>query len=107
MADIEEITPAATAELLESGADFTLLDVREPWEAEIAALPGSVLIPLGEISDRLGELDASKPVIAYCHGGVRSMHAAKKLQEAGLQVRSMAGGIDGWSRTVDTDVPRY
>jgi adenylyltransferase/sulfurtransferase len=107
MTDIEEISPAATAELLAGGADVTLLDVREPWEAEIAALPGSVLIPLGELSDRVGELDPSRPVIAYCHGGVRSMHAARKLQDAGLQVRSMAGGIDGWSRTVDLRLPRY
>lgn len=107
MADIEEISPAETAELLRDGADITLLDVREPWEAEIAALPGSVLIPLGQIQDRVGELDASKPVIAYCHGGVRSLRAAGVLQAAGLQVRSMAGGIEGWSRTVDPDVPRY
>jgi rhodanese-related sulfurtransferase len=66
-----------------------------------------VLIPLGELADRVGELDASRPVIAYCHGGVRSMHAARTLLDAGLQVRSMAGGIDGWSRTVDLHVPRY
>jgi adenylyltransferase/sulfurtransferase len=107
MADIEEISPAETAELLRDGADITLLDVREPWEAEIAALPGSVLIPLGEIQDRVGELDPAKPIIAYCHGGVRSLRAAGALQAAGLQVRSMAGGIEGWSRTVDPDVPRY
>lgn len=107
MADIEEIAPTDAAALLASGADVTLLDVREPWEAEIAALPGSVLIPLGELSDRIGELDPDRPVIAYCHGGVRSLHAARKLQDAGLRVRSIAGGIDGWSRTVDTDVPRY
>ncbi|MBW4042597.1 MAG: molybdopterin biosynthesis protein MoeB [Acidobacteria bacterium] len=107
MTDIEEISPAATAELLASGADITLLDVREPWEAEIAALPGAVLIPLGELADRVGELDADRPVIAYCHGGVRSMHAARQLLVAGLQARSMAGGIDGWSRTVDPGLPRY
>ncbi|MGT2425107.1 ThiF family adenylyltransferase [Amnibacterium kyonggiense] len=107
MADIEEISPAETADLLRSSADVTLLDVREPWEAEIAALPGSVLIPLGELPDRIGELDASRPVIAYCHGGVRSLRAAHALQDAGLSVRSMAGGIDAWSRTVDADVPRY
>jgi adenylyltransferase/sulfurtransferase len=107
MADIQEISPTETAELLQSGADVTLLDVREPWEAEIAALPGAVLIPLGELPDRIGELDPDREVIAYCHGGVRSLRAAGALQEAGLKVRSMAGGIDGWSRTVDPDVPRY
>jgi molybdopterin/thiamine biosynthesis adenylyltransferase/rhodanese-related sulfurtransferase len=107
MADIEEISPSDTAELLGSGAAVTLLDVREPWEAEIAALPGSVLIPLGELPDRIGELDPDREVVAYCHAGVRSMRAAGLLQAAGLRVRSMAGGIDGWSRTVDPDVARY
>lgn len=107
MADIEEITPSEAAELLRSGADVTLLDVREPWEAEIASLPGAVLIPLGELPDRVGELDPDREVVAYCHGGVRSLRAAGLLQEAGLKVKSVAGGIDGWSRTVDPDVPRY
>lgn len=107
MPDIEEISPSETAQLLQSGADFTLLDVREPWEAEIAGLPGAVLIPLGELSDRVGELDPDREVIAYCHGGVRSLRAAGVLQSAGLRARSMAGGIDGWSRAVDPDVPRY
>jgi molybdopterin/thiamine biosynthesis adenylyltransferase/rhodanese-related sulfurtransferase len=107
MADIQEIAPEDTAELLRSGADVTLLDVREPWEAEIAAIPGAVLIPLGELADRVGELDADKEVIAYCHAGVRSLRGAAVLQGAGLRVKSMAGGIDAWSRTVDPDVPRY
>ena len=107
MPDIEEISPTETEQLLQSGADVTLLDVREPWEAEIASLPGAVLIPLGELPDRVGELDPDREVIAYCHGGVRSLRAAGVLQAAGLRVRSMAGGIDGWSRAVDPDVPRY
>ncbi|WP_375404921.1 ThiF family adenylyltransferase [uncultured Amnibacterium sp.] len=107
MADIEEITPSEAAELLRSGGDVTLLDVREPWEAEIASLPGAVLIPLGELPDRIGELDPDREVIAYCHAGVRSLRAAGVLQQAGLKVKSVAGGIDEWSRTVDPDVPRY
>jgi molybdopterin/thiamine biosynthesis adenylyltransferase/rhodanese-related sulfurtransferase len=107
MSDIEEISPSETAQLLQSDADITLLDVREPWEAEIATLPGAVLIPLGELPERVGELDPGREVIAYCHAGVRSLRAAGVLQAAGLRVRSMAGGIDGWSRAVDADVPRY
>ena len=107
MAEVREISADETDALLRSGADVTLLDVREPWEAEIAALPGAVLIPLGELPDRVGELDPDREVIAYCHGGVRSLRAAGVLQDAGLKVRSMAGGIDAWSRTVDPDVPRY
>lgn len=107
MADIEEISADETARLLEEGADVTLVDVREPWEVELASLPGATPIPLGELADRVGELDRGRPVIAFCHGGVRSMRAAAVLQGAGLSVRSMAGGIDAWSRTVDPSVPRY
>ena len=105
--DVEEIEPQEAAAELQGDSAVTLLDVREPWEAEIASLPGAVLIPLGELPDRLGELDADTPVIAYCHGGVRSLRAAGVLQRAGFDVRSMSGGIDGWSRTVDPSVPRY
>jgi molybdopterin/thiamine biosynthesis adenylyltransferase/rhodanese-related sulfurtransferase len=107
MPDIEEISPSETEQLLESGAHITLLDVREPWEAELASLPGAVLIPLGELTDRVGELDADREIVVHCHSGVRSLRAAGILQAAGLRVRSMAGGIDGWSRTVDPEVPRY
>lgn len=107
MASIDEIDPQQAAEALQGGTAITLLDVREPWEAELASLPGAVLIPLGELQGRIGELDAGTPVIAYCHGGVRSMQAAGVLQGAGFSVQSMRGGIDGWSRTVDPSVPRY
>lgn len=107
MADIREISPAEAAELLETDPQVVLLDVREPWEAEIAALPGAVLIPLGRLGDRVGELPADREVLVYCHAGVRSLRGAQVLQDAGLQVRSIAGGIDAWSRTVDPDVPRY
>ena len=107
MADIREIAPSEAAELIGSDAGITLLDVREPWEAEIASLPGAVLIPLGQLAGRVGELDPDREVVAYCHGGVRSLQAAQILQDAGLRVVSMAGGIDGWSRTVDPEIPRY
>lgn len=107
MPPVEEITPQDTADLLAKDADVQLVDVREPWEADIAALPGAVLLPLGELADRTGELDPAREVIAYCHGGVRSLRGADVLQRAGFRVRSMAGGIDAWSRTVDSSVPRY
>lgn len=108
MAHIEEIDPAEAAEALREGGDrITLLDVRDPWETDIAVLPGAVVIPLSELADRTGELDRDKPVIAYCHAGVRSRRAASVLQREGFDVRSIRGGIDGWSQTVDPDVPRY
>ena len=79
-----------------------LLDVREPWEAEIASIPGSVLIPLGELGERAAELRDAASVIAYCHHGVRSARALDLLEAAGITGgRHLAGGIDAWSRTVD------
>ncbi|HWM32939.1 MAG TPA: ThiF family adenylyltransferase [Pseudolysinimonas sp.] len=85
-----------------------LLDVREAPEASFAALPGSVLIPLGELPGRLGELDPEAPVVVYCHHGVRSGRALDVLEQAGFtRARHLTGGIDAWSVKVDDSVPRY
>jgi len=103
-----EVDAAALAGELASDAPPLLLDVREPREAEIAALPGSTLIPLGELGDRVGELDPAAAVVVYCHLGVRSEYAARQLAGVGFEhVRNLAGGIDAWSRTVDPAVARY
>ena len=107
MAENEDLDVTEVAALLERGEPVQLIDVREPWEAEIAALPGATLIPLGSVEARLGELDPDVPVITYCHHGVRSVDAADRLTAAGFHARSMAGGIDRWSRRVDGSVPRY
>ncbi len=85
-----------------------LLDVREPYEVAIAALPAAVNIPLGELEDRIGELDSGVPLVVYCHLGVRSATALARLEKAGFtQARHLAGGIDAWSRSVDPALPRY
>lgn len=85
-----------------------LLDVREGPEASFAALPGSVLIPLGELPERVGELDPAEPVVVYCHHGVRSARALEVLEKAGFtRARHLTGGIDAWSVKVDDTVPRY
>lgn len=85
-----------------------LLDVREPYELEIASLPGAVNIPLGELDGRLRELDPEQPTVVYCHLGVRSAAALTRLQAAGFtRARHLAGGIDAWSRSVDPALPRY
>ncbi|MEI5584066.1 MULTISPECIES: ThiF family adenylyltransferase [unclassified Agromyces] len=103
-----DLDPRTLAAELADAAPPVLLDVREPWEAEIAAIEGSVLIPLGELGDRLGELDPAASVVVYCHLGVRSEYAARMLAGAGFaDVRNLAGGIDAWSRTVDEGVVRY
>lgn len=87
--------------------DFTLLDVREPWEAEIVTLPGAVLVPLDELAGRLDELDPTKPIVAYCHHGVRSATARKLLAERGFTASHLEGGIDAWARNREPDMARY
>ncbi len=102
-----ELNGAATGD--GAGTSPTLLlDVREQGEAAIAALPGSVLIPLRQLASRLGELDAGARTVVYCHHGVRSAHALDLLQRSGFRrVRHLEGGIDAWSRDIDPTVPRY
>jgi adenylyltransferase/sulfurtransferase len=105
---VREISVHDLAARLAAGAPTVLLDVREHWEHELCALPGSVLIPLGELAERIDEVPRDAPVVAYCHHGVRSRGAAALLQAAGVpDVVSLAGGIDAWSRNVDGGVPRY
>jgi molybdopterin/thiamine biosynthesis adenylyltransferase/rhodanese-related sulfurtransferase len=87
--------------------EFTLLDVREPWEAQIASLPGSIQIPLGILSLNLEVLDTQLPVVVYCHHGVRSASARQLLAEHGFAASHLDGGIDAWSRDVDATLARY
>jgi rhodanese-related sulfurtransferase len=88
-------------------ATVQLLDVRDPWEYKLARLPGAVLIPLGELADRLQELDPARPLAAYCHHGMRSLQALRFLQGAGFtDLAHLSGGIEAYSR-LDPTVPRY
>lgn len=84
-----------------------LVDVREPYEWEIARITGARLVPLAQLPGRLGELDPRRDVVAYCHHGVRSRRAAELLRAAGFRARSLAGGIDAWAADVDPAVRRY
>jgi molybdopterin/thiamine biosynthesis adenylyltransferase/rhodanese-related sulfurtransferase len=87
---------------------LTLIDVREPYEYEIARIEGSRLIPLGELETHVSELPRSGPLILQCHSGGRSEQAVKILQEAGFgNAVNLEGGIDAWSVDVDPTVPRY
>jgi adenylyltransferase/sulfurtransferase len=88
--------------------NLVLVDVRESFEWDICRLPGAVLIPMGELEDRLGELDKQKDVVAYCHTGRRSRIALDLLREAGFsRARHLAGGIAAWSHDVDPATPTY
>lgn len=85
-----------------------LVDVREPWEAELVAIPGSVLIPLGDLPARAAELDPGSDIVLYCHHGVRSDRALQFLQRLEFgHVRHLTGGIDAYAAKVDPSLPRY
>ena len=85
-----------------------LLDVREPWEVGVCSLPGAVTIPMGRIPAATGELDPDRPVVCYCHHGMRSLQVAAFLARRGVEdVWNLSGGIDAWAREVDPSCPVY
>jgi molybdopterin/thiamine biosynthesis adenylyltransferase/rhodanese-related sulfurtransferase len=94
-------------ELAATLGEVTLIDVREPWEAEIASLPVSTLLPLGSLGSTVERIDRSKPVVVYCHSGIRSASAVAILSDHGIPARSLVGGIDAWSRRIDPSIVRY
>ena len=103
-----DITPHDLKEWLDQGEEISVLDVREPHEFEICRIPGSTLIPIGQLQSRVGELDRDSHIVAHCRSGVRSAKAVKLLREAGFpRVENLAGGILAWSDEVDPSVPKY
>ena len=104
---VDTVSARQLAEKLAAGEKLMLLDVREPWEAQIASLPGSVLVPLRGLAAGLDSIDRRLPIVAYCHTGVRSETARRLLKSSGFTVSHLAGGIDAWSREVDLSVARY
>ena len=95
-------------EKLDARQPVQLVDVREPFEHEIANIDSARLIPLGELSDRLNELDRDRLTIVHCHSGMRSAQAVRLLREAGFEnVFNLEGGIAKWSDEIDPDVPKY
>jgi rhodanese-related sulfurtransferase len=104
-----EITPQALVDQLQQSNPPLLLDVREQWEFETAHLPNSLLMPMGDVPSRAhAELDPDEPIVVLCHHGARSLNVTMWLRAQGFeQVQSLAGGIDGWSRSIDPSLPRY
>jgi len=103
-----EIDPLALKRRLESDNPPVILDVREPWELEIAAVDGALAIPLGELPRRVSEAPRDRPVAAMCHHGGRSASATAWLRAQGFDnVMNVVGGIDAWARLVDPELKRY
>lgn len=121
---IEQLRPADVQAKLADGWQPLLLDVREAWERELAALPEdrfeTLAVPLGQLHARLPailpgileQLSPDRPLLCLCHHGVRSWHAACMIVQESKQpgtgkVFNLAGGIDAWSLEVDPELPRY
>jgi adenylyltransferase/sulfurtransferase len=104
---IPEVTPAEFVARRERGETLTLLDVREPWELDVASVPGVLHIPMGEVPERVAEIDRTRQVAVLCRSGRRSLEVAKYLQQNGFDAVNLAGGILAWSRDVDATIPTY
>jgi adenylyltransferase/sulfurtransferase len=107
-ADEVDLGARELAARLSRGEDLDMVDVREPFEHEIARIAGSRLIPLRTLPARVAELDPRREIVLYCHHGWRSLRALELLRQAGFpRLRNLRGGIDAWSREVDPATPRY
>jgi rhodanese-related sulfurtransferase len=104
------VTPLELSKRLSKGDKLPLLDVRELNEHQFVSLPDSIHIPLGELPERVGELEAlqAQECVVYCHHGIRSLHAIGYLRQCGFEkLHNLTGGIDLWSLEVDPGAPRY
>lgn len=105
--DYENISASGLRERIEAGNRPVLLDVREPWEFELARIEGSKLIPMSQLGERFAELDPDAETVVVCHHGNRSAYVTQALQRAGFEkVMNLEGGLDAYS-FVDESVPTY
>jgi len=105
---VPEITVEELKARQDRGDKFVLLDVREPYEFDVARIPGAKLIPLGELPSRMSELDSADEIVIHCKMGARSAKALRQLQKAGFgKLLNVEGGILAWSDRVDSSVPKY
>ncbi len=105
---IPSISVAELQQKLTAGKELLVLDVREPFEFDIANIEGSQLIPLGQLSERMDELQKGKETVVLCKSGVRSAHAVELLQKRGFaNAVNLAGGIDAWADQIDPTMQKY
>lgn len=85
-----------------------ILDVRENWETQLCALPGSTFIPMGQILARVADLDTEREIVVVCHHGVRSLQVAYYLANQGFKkLYNLQGGVDAWAREIDPAMHKY
>jgi adenylyltransferase/sulfurtransferase len=105
---VPEITPAEVKKMMDERKPFVLIDVREPHEFQICRIPGSKLIPLGEVPRRMHELSSADDIVVHCRSGMRSAQAVELLMKSGFRkIHNLKGGILAWSDQVDPRVPKY
>lgn len=105
---VREVTPTEFVARRRAGTDAVLLDVRDDWELAVASVPEVVHIPMGEIAERVGELDPQRETVVLCRSGRRSLEVARFLEQRGFRsVANLAGGTLAWSRELDPTIPEY
>jgi adenylyltransferase/sulfurtransferase len=106
---MNQITVTELKSRMDAGEDVQLIDVRQPNEHDYASIPGSKLIPMGEILSRVDELDPAREAVMHCHTGVRSGRVIDALERSGYEgkLTNLAGGIAAWSDEIDPSVPHY
>ena len=106
---IKELSPQEFLKRRAAGTSMTLLDVREDWETALAPVPADLKhIPMGQVAERLSELDPQQDTVVICRSGGRSLEVARFLTSHGFaSVFNLAGGILAWSRDVDPTIPQY
>lgn len=105
---IQQLTPAQLKERLTHDVMPVILDVREPWEVAVCALPGARHIPMRDIPTQAEALPRDKDIVVLCHHGVRSQHVASFLERLGFErIYNLTGGIDAWARDVEPSMAKY
>jgi rhodanese-related sulfurtransferase len=105
---VQEVSPEELKAEIDAGRAPVLLDVRESWELDISRLAGIVHIPMGEVPDRLDELDPAQPVTVICRSGGRSLRVAQFLEQNGFaRVSNLTGGMLAWGERIDPSQRPY
>ncbi len=105
---VPEITAPEVKKMMDEKKPFVLVDVREPHEFQICRIPGSVLIPLGDVPKRMNELNSADEIVVHCRSGMRSAQAVEFLMKSGFRkIHNLKGGVLAWADQVDPSMPKY